>query len=295
MVALTGCLKDSPPNDFSTVKPIVELPYSGFEYFGSDVLSLSTTPQDVSFTVNVASVYPLTTDLAYTVKVNDAALAAYNASLSTSAPHYTRFPDSTYSFTKKAGVIKAGKRLDTIHITFFSNKVDPVQNYMLPISLADASGQTISGNFSTHYFHVVGNPLGGSYTWDFTRFNGDTTVAQNGSSFTGKTTSPSPTGPTTILFPDSYLRTFVDANAGVLLSFDNNNGILSNFAVAFDANTIAGLAAGGFTVSIPPKLLTATIVGNASTNYKGSIFRFYFSLINSSGGTRTLIDKFVKL
>ena len=97
-----------------------------------------------------------------------------------------------------------------------------------------------------------------------------------------------------MVFPDSYLQTFVDPAAGVTISFTITNGVFSNFKASFDATTTAGLAAGGFTVVKAPVLLGYNIVGDASTRYAGSTFRTYFSLLNSGGNTRTLVDKFVK-
>jgi hypothetical protein len=145
------------------------------------------------------------------------------------------------------------------------------------------------------YFHTIGNPLAGSYTWDFIRYNSaDTTGTPNSSSFYNQAAAPVPSGPTTLVLPDSYLQTFVDASAGVTIAFKNSNGVLSNFTAYFDATTLANLTATGFTIAVQPKIVSAKIVGDASTHYKGSTFRIYFSLINSSGGTRTLIDNLVK-
>jgi hypothetical protein len=78
------------------------------------------------------------------------------------------------------------------------------------------------------------------------------------------------------------------------LSFTNTNGTLSNIAVSLDAASLAAIAAGGFTIVQTPKLVGYGIVGTAATHYAGSWFRIYTVLINSSGGTRTLIDQFVK-
>ncbi|HWJ92086.1 MAG TPA: hypothetical protein VNR87_13290, partial [Flavisolibacter sp.] len=148
---------------------------------------------------------------------------------------------------------------------------------------------------NTVYYHSIGNPLAGTYTWDFTRFNSpDTTAAPGAGSFTGQTVSVSPLGATTLLLPESYMQTFVSSSAGISLSFTNNAGVLSNFSVSLSDQVKADIAAGGFTLATAPVLVGYNIVGNASTKYKGSTFRTYMVLINSSGGTRSLIDNFVK-
>ena len=79
------------------------------------------------------------------------------------------------------------------------------------------------------------------------------------------------------------------------MSFNNTNGVLSNFTVALDAKTISEYPGAGFTLGKGATLLSATIVGDATTQYKGSKFSFYIQYVNSSGGIRTLINTFTKL
>ena len=280
IVSLTGCLKDTPTNDFGTVKPILELPYSGFEYIGQDALNFSSDPQDISFTVNLASVYPMSTDLNYTVKIDDAALASYNATLAPAA-RYQKFPDSTFKFTKKTGVIKAGKRLDTVHITFYPSKIDPGTNYLLPVSLVDASGVTISGNFGTHYYHVIGNPLAGVYNHDYTRYNRATpTGSIHGSSYSGATSKFIPDDATTIEVESGYV--FADR---YVITFDNNGGVLSNFKVKLNPDDVITMANGGVTVTKDPVF---TIIDPIN-----KIFQIEYQVFNGSN-FRYLVDKYYK-
>jgi hypothetical protein len=163
LVSLPGCLKDDPLNDFnSTAKDIVELPYHGLEGFSSDnvVTAGQTDPIKLPIVVNIASVYPLSQDVNVTLAIDDALRTQYNAQ---GGNQYQPLPDSTYSFTETSGKITSGNRLDTLYVTIFPEKVDPSSNYMLPIKIADASGQTISGNFGAIYVHMIGNPLAGNY------------------------------------------------------------------------------------------------------------------------------------
>ena len=115
---------------------------------------------------------------------------------------------------------------------------------MLPVKIADASGETISGNFGVAYLHTIGNPLAGNYTWDFYRWNGTDSVNSPFStslSFKGKTVTFLPADPTTIEMKSGY---FTQQN--YVIHFDNNGGVLSNFTVTpsdamfadFDANAI---------------------------------------------------------
>ncbi|HEY4937264.1 MAG TPA: DUF1735 domain-containing protein, partial [Puia sp.] len=185
-IFMTGCLKDTPNVDFSGGSTIAELshasitpngaPSSGLTYFGAATLPVfsSLDPDTVTFDVNIASDYPPTTDVSVTVAIDDAKRVAYNA---TGGVQFEAQPDSTFSFPTTTAVIKAGFRLVQFTVIFFPAKIDPTRTYMLPITLTDASGITISGNLATIYFHIVGNLLAGSYSQEWIRYN---TATQTG-------------------------------------------------------------------------------------------------------------------
>ena len=157
---LTGCLKDKAPNDFSTVGTIVEIPYSGLEYFSKASLNFTSDTMTLEFTVNIASPYTLSDALTVQVTVDDSKRTAYNA---TGGLQYETMPADAYAYTTTSATIAAGSRLATFSITFYKAAIDPSKNYMLPISITDAQGKTISGNFGTQYYHTIGNDLAGTY------------------------------------------------------------------------------------------------------------------------------------
>lgn len=182
-VFATACLKDKPNVDFSSVGTIAEIsssninpstnaPSSGLDYFNAATLPYigADTTFDVTFDVNIASQYPLNKDVTVTVAVDDAKRVAYNSNLAP-ADQYVLPADSNYSFPVKTAVIKAGTRLEKFTVTFNGLTLDPVKNYMLPISLTDASGVNISGNLSTIYIHSIGNLNAGPYAVTGTRTN----------------------------------------------------------------------------------------------------------------------------
>ena len=68
---LTGCLKDKAPNDFSTVGTIVEIPYSGLEYFSKASLNFTSDTITLSFNVNISSPYTLSDALTVQVGVDE--------------------------------------------------------------------------------------------------------------------------------------------------------------------------------------------------------------------------------
>ena len=154
--SLSACLKDNPAVDFSTVGTIIEiLPVNGggLENFATAELKFSATEKIYSADVvlNIASPKPLNKTLTISLEVNDALRSAYN---SANQDQYDAFPDSTFSFPVKSGTIAAGQRLDTLRVYFYPSKIDVTKNYMLPVRIKDAQGETISGNFGSIYFHT---------------------------------------------------------------------------------------------------------------------------------------------
>ena len=179
---VTGCLKDKTINTegFNNTATFLEIQYSGLEYFSkAAVLTAGATAPIVnSIIVDVAGTNgsALSKDVTLTLAVDDAARTAYNAS---NPIQYEAMPDSCYSFAVKSNTLKAGKYLDTFYVTIYPAKVDPSKNYMLAITLKDAQGQAISGNFATAYYHTLGNPLAGNYNVTGTRYNYTGVVAWN--------------------------------------------------------------------------------------------------------------------
>ena len=156
MLLLSACLKDKPAVDFSTVGTIIEiLPVNGggLENFGGAELNFDATEtiDSAAIVLNIASPKPLNKALTISMEVNDNIRTAYN---SANPVQYDLFPDSLYSFPVTSATIPAGKHLDTLQVYFYPSKIDTTKNYMLPVSIQDAQGQTISGNFGTIYFHT---------------------------------------------------------------------------------------------------------------------------------------------
>ena len=275
LISLTGCLKDDPLNDFkSTAKPILELPYHGLEGLASDAVLTAgkTDPIVTPIVVNIASVDPLSSTVNFTLAIDDALRTQYNAG---GGVQYEPLPDSTYSFTQTSGTINAGSRLDTLYVTFFPEKIDPTVNYMLPIKIADASGQTISGNFGAAYYHMIGNPLAGNYNWTFSRWPNDVgppSGPPDGASFTDVATFL-PDDPTTVETPSGYYT-----GKPYIITFDNDNGVLSNFKVVSSAAMLADFDAGGISVVEAPSLLIADPVTKhfqiKMIVFNGSAFRY---------------------
>jgi len=264
-ICFAGCLKDTPPTDFGTLKPIIELFYidanqtahAGLENFAKDAILTAgqTAPIVINFNANIASVDPLPTDLTVTIAIDDAKRVSFNTGSTT---QYTALPAGTYTFPKTTAVIKAGSRLANFTISFDPTKIDPTKNYMLPISITDAQGQAISGNFGTIYYHMIGNPIAGNYTWDFTRYNDPAGTQFSTLSFTGATTTFLPVDPTTIQVQSGYFN-----QPRYVLTFSNNAGVLSNFAVSIQPDDMASLVANAITIVTGPTIIKADPINKA--------------------------------
>ena len=156
MLLLSACLKDKPAVDFSTVGTIIEiLPVNGggLENFDGAELNFDATEamDSAAIVLNIASPNPLNKALTISMEVNDAIRGTYN---SANPVQYDAFPDSLYSFPVTSVTIPAGLHLDTLQVYFYPSKIDTTKNYMLPISIQDAQGEPISGNFGSIYFHI---------------------------------------------------------------------------------------------------------------------------------------------
>jgi hypothetical protein len=287
----SGCLKDKPNTDFSGLQPIIEIsnasnnpvtnaPSSGLAYFGSATLFLAGAddPDTISFTVNMASAYPLKKDVSYTLEVDADALASLNAdsTINSARIDYAPFPTDEYEISKTSGVIKAGTRLDTIYVIFHPNKIDFTKSYALPISIKTADGVTISANTGTIYFHQIGNPIAGSYTWDFQRIpTMDGSGSPDGQSFTGHTGIFVPVDATTVDITTGY----VFPAAQYQLTFDDDGaGHLTNFQISLTDATVSYLKDNGLTVISAPKIITADPATRTYkfqwTAFNGSAYRY---------------------
>ncbi|MEO5500805.1 MAG: DUF1735 domain-containing protein [Ginsengibacter sp.] len=293
MLIISGCTKPYPGyTDFSQVSDFVILLNAGTGNFKASNVSTAKDTAVKTITVDLASANNNNGPVTVTLGLDPTAIASYNGANGSS---YQALPAGSYKILSPTVTIPAGQHYGTTSVEIYIKKLDASVSYLLPVTITDGGGKKLSSNQNTIYYNVIGNPLAGTYSWDYSRFNSsDTTGALGGGSFTGQMVVISPITGTSVLFPDSYTQTFISGAGGFALSFTNTAGVFSNFSVAMDPQTVKDIPAGGFTVASGPKLVGYKIVGDASTKYAGSTFRFYISYVNSSGGSRTLIDNFVK-
>ena len=177
LVCFGSCVKDAPFfSDLTKGGAVADLPLSGISYFTSDALpgalnfvsSAGDTIRD-TFVVNIASINTLKSNVTIGIGVDLPKIDSYHT-YDTSLT-YLPIPTASYVINTPTVTIPAGQRQARAVVTFYKQGLDGGKNYMLPISITTAPGLIISGNFGTHYFHFIGNPLIGTYhsTGTFTR------------------------------------------------------------------------------------------------------------------------------
>ena len=279
---LNSCVKTrSGETDFSGLKPVVLIPEGGLNAFSSQALLFngSDASDTATFHVNYAATNVAASDQTITLAVDPAALQSYNNS---NAIKFQMFPDSIFSFTSTTVSIKKGNNYsDAVPLVVYPDKVDPTQNYMLPISIKVApNGSTISSNFGTIYFHFIGNPIAGTYpTWRWRRWNAADSSGAPTYDLQYGPTSFAPDDPTTIEVGSGYYN-----GPRYVLTFTNNNGVLSNFKVSLNPADLTGWSAVGITLTSGPTIMAADPVHG--------FYQFTYSV--SAGAPRTLIDTYSK-
>ena len=264
--------------DFDNLKPTVLIPEGGLANFGSDAILFPPT-DDVDtawFHLNYAATDVATQDEVVTIAIDDAALAAYNA---LGGNQYAKFPDSIYSFTTTTVTVPKGANYSAaVPLVMFPSKIDLLLNYMLPISITVAPvGSTISTNYKTIYWHLIGNPIAGLYLWDFTRWNNTTGTGSNTGHFAGNPAVFAPLDGTSITVASGY---FIQPM--YILSFTDSAGIPTQFKVVMDPNSLADLKADNVNIVSGPNLIKA--------DFTNGIYEFQYT----TDGPRYVIDTYYK-
>ena len=282
---LPSCVKNrSGETSFSSISPVVQIPEGGMANFSNTALTFpgNDAADTAWFRIDYAATNVAAKDVTVTLGYDATALAVVNSSLDPSS-QYAKFPDSTYAFTTTTVTVKAGQNYSAlVPFIVHPSKIDPTQSYMFPISITAGGGATISGNFGTIYYHVIGNPIAGSYSWDWTRWNNsDGSGSPTSSSFTGQPAVFSPDNPTQVEVYSGYFQ-----QARYVITFTNNGGVLSNFQVTLNPDDVKSeLTANGITVTEGPTIITADPVNH--------VYKFHYS-VSTGTAFRYLIDKYYR-
>ena len=277
-LAYTACLKKTSFSDSLNANgAYATFPLGGIANFGADAITGVDTVTDtveVYNTSNTPSTSPITVNL-----ISDFPKVAAYYAIDTSIK-YLNMPTTAFKYPASV-VIPAGARTFKVPVTFYLNSLDPTKSYMLPLSIGSATGLTLSSNYNTHYFHVIGNAIAGPYTWHYQRYNNG--VGPSAGPPSTNTTSAvifSPVSPTNIEVKTGYPATEVRYE----LTFSLKNGVPTNFAVAFNSDDVKTYWS-AYTIVSGPTIVQADPV-------KG-IYEFTYTIFNGSAN-RFIDDTYYK-
>jgi hypothetical protein len=165
---------------------------------------------------------------------------------------YLVMPDSLYTLLSTSAVIKAGETVAEFRVVFYPSRIDISKNFILPVTATNDADVSRSSNYGHVYFHTIGNPIAGAYSWNFIRYSNPAgTGSPDGTSFSGHQTLFSPVNPTFIKVPMGYYN-----HANYFITFKNTAGVLSNFKVEIDPAEVSGAwAAAGISIGQAPTIL----------------------------------------
>ncbi len=164
ILTLSSCLKSSDKYiDFSKVGTLVELPLAGYlpsthaasltvYKISVQTYTASSTASDLPVVVNIASPEPLGKDLTVTLAADPSALTDLKTKIGNTT--YILLPAASYTITNPTTTIIAGKRMGTVTVKINTAVIDKtITTYILPITITDASGQTLS-KYKTVFYNV---------------------------------------------------------------------------------------------------------------------------------------------
>jgi hypothetical protein len=291
----TSCLDGDQQNTPYNGSPtIVEMSYilptsanlnSGLQFFAGQTLLLNPghTADTITFGATVQGQF--TEDVNVTISVNKDRVADNKVN---DHLDYTLLTEGTQYklITTPTQTVHPGRTpFVEYQVVFFPQNIDFTKSFILPISVTNDKDLTVSSNFGTVYFHIIGNPIAGLYDWKFTRYDNATgtgpiradlswNFGENGDAVF------LPDDPTTIETTTGYV------GGTYIITFDDDGaGHLTNFKAVIDPDLVNGdWKDQGISITSDP---TITV----TPDYKS--IKIHFQVRNSSG-PRDLTDEYEK-
>ena len=208
---------------------------SGIRYFPSEALILNPNLKNdtIKFAVAIQGITKYDRDINVSLSIREEELDDY---LAKDGIPYQMMPSNAFDLLASSGTIPKGKTYVEFSLVMHPSLINLKKNYMLPITLTSNDvSLPISSNYSTIYYHSIGNPIAGLYKWQFIRYP---TPAGTGSpdinSTADATFSPSD-GKTVTGFHTGY---YTQPNYTITFD-DDGNGNLSNFKAILDPVALA--------------------------------------------------------
>lgn len=170
VVGLSSCLKNKNEQpDFSTGVPVIELPVDAPRGDGTpNTLSTSfakaDAPSDYYFMVNYAAAEANPTDIKVTLKIDPTLIPRYNNADSDTTNNVSLIPAAAFTMPLTV-TIPAGQRKVKIPVKIVTALLSIDTTYALPVTITDASGITLSKNFTSVVVKVgIKNRYDGVYS-----------------------------------------------------------------------------------------------------------------------------------
>lgn len=199
---------------------------------------------------------------------------------------FVSMPTSLYSLPNKTVTFKANQTIsEPFTLTINNALLNPALSYMVPISIKALNGAPadfkIAPGTGTAYFHIIGNPLAGTYNMTALRYNYNGSVTFNGNP------ASIPTPASTTAIPATKLVSPIDAdnvwadfsNLGSATSFDfeyiiTQVGGFSSINVDYNANfkngnTLKGTYLSGYVAPSPTQKARFRIITHYNNDPAG--------------------------
>lgn len=278
LIFLSGCLKTHDGFiDLTQTTDFVILTGAGLGNFKASNIQANPSSTDTirkTITVDLASKDNSNGEVTVTIGVDNSLIDAYNSANGT---NFKPIPTTAFKLLSTKVTVPAGQHYGSTTLELYQNKLDPTISYMLPVSITDGGGKNLSSNQNTIYYNIIGNPIAGTYTEEWIRWNASDTTGTPTYHFTGDLNVFSPESPTQV-----YVES-VDNGAGFHISFTNTGGVLSNFKITLDPATYGNFGLTSLTTA--PVFLRADPVNG--------VYRWFFQYMVGSN-PRSIVEEFVK-
>ncbi|NCU03417.1 MAG: DUF1735 domain-containing protein [Chitinophagaceae bacterium] len=177
LLSLAACKKEEAYNKKTDADNLAAVFLQQATSFPQELTTFPFTDEARTFKFNAGfgAVGYSSKDITIKLEIDAAAFDSVNrARVADGLPQYLAFPANSYSIDKMETVIRSGELTSgTITMNYFSKKFDPLLNYLLPVSIKEASGYTINPKLKT-VFIIVSKLQGKAATtavkstWDIT-------------------------------------------------------------------------------------------------------------------------------
>ncbi|WP_426669711.1 DUF1735 domain-containing protein [Mucilaginibacter sp. McL0603] len=280
----SSCLKDSARvfNPEATTPNVVQFFNSNMQNFGHDAVTGSGL-DTITFAVGVTAANPPSAATTVTIGVDNTLVTTINGI------NYIPIPADAYVLPTKV-TIPAGKNNATTTVIINITKLDPTLSYLLPVKIVSSTPSLpIAANLNVHYFHIIGNDFAGAYLQDFIR-------TPPGGDFAGTAVTLIPDSPTQIEMPSGYAALGVRYVVNFTKTGSGASATYSNFTVAFNPDDVkSGFTGNGITVINAPAFVSYDATHPYTlTEVTHGLLSFTYSVTNSAGAGRAVVDKYYK-